>query len=213
MSFLPNGSPAIASIGAVLTALWFATPSPARAADGPDKGSVAKQAAELTFPQSRQIVEKNLKANPRYRDGDLIVRGDVEPIFNELLGLGYVPADSEALYDAFLPDMAPLIQVLRSETGRKFMLQIRDIKGAYDRLERLSWLPRGPLALGQLVNAEDAVEKLRMLTTPAGAAAIRKQFPDDSRAQNFDRPTGHIHTAAQLLDHLQEIHRQKTAAQ
>jgi hypothetical protein len=201
MRFVTNGSRAAATIGMILTALTLTAPSYARAGE------------ELTFSQIRGIVEKNLKANPRYRDGDLIVRCDVEPIFNELIGLGFVPADAEEMYDAFLPDMAPLILVLRTDAGRKFMLEIREIKGAYDRLERLSWLPRGPVALGQLINAEDGVEKLRLLTTPAGAAAIRKQFPDDARAQNFDRPTGHIHTAARLLEHLQEIHRRKSAAQ
>jgi hypothetical protein len=201
MRFVTNGSRAAATMGMILTALTLAAPTETRAAEG------------LTFSQIRGIVEKNLKANPRYRDGDLIVRCDVEPIFNELIGLGFMPADTEELYDGFLPDMAPLIQVLRTEGGRKFMLLIRAIDGAYDRLERLSWLPGGSVALGQLINSEDGVEQLRMLTTSAGAAAIRKQFPDDQRAQNFDRPTGHIHTADALLKHLEKAHKNRSAAQ
>jgi len=200
MRFMTNATRAHATVGAVITALTLAAASPAGAAE------------KLTFPQIRAIVEKNLKANPRYRPGDLIVRCDVEPIFNELISLGFVPADTEELYDAFLPDMAPLIQQLRSDAGRKFMLEIRGIEGAYDRLERLSWLPGGHAALGQLIRAEDGVEKLRVLTTPSGTAAIRKQFPDDPRARNFDKPTGHIHTAEALLEHLEQIHRDGSAA-
>ena len=201
MRFVTNGSRAAATIGMILTALTLAAPSYCRAGE------------QLTFAQIRGIVEKNLKANPRYRDGDLIVRCDVEPIFNELIGLGFVPADTEEMYDAFLPDMSPLIQQLRTEAGRKFMLEIRGIDGAYDRLERLSWMKGGPVALVQLINAEDGVDKLRMLVTSAGAAAIRMQFPDDPRAQNFDRPTGHVHTADGLLKRLEKVHKNRAAAQ
>jgi hypothetical protein len=203
MRFVTNGSRAIATLGLILTAATFS--AAAERTDGrPEEG--------LTFSQIRAVVEKNLKANPRYRPGDLIVRCDVEPIFNELIGLGFVPADTEELYDAFLPDMAPLIQQLRSDAGRKFMLEIRNIEGAYDRLERLSWLSGGSQALGRMIRDPDGVEKLRALTTPAGAAAVRKQFPDDARAQNFDRPTGHIHTADALLKHLEQIHKERSAA-
>lgn len=203
MRFVTNGSRAAAPIGLIvgliLTALSLAAPSYCRAGE------------QLTFAEIRGIVEKNLKANPRYRDGDLIVRCDVEPIFNELIGLGFVPGDTEELYDAFLPDMSPLIQMLRTEEGRKFMREIRGTEGAYDRLERLSWLQGGPAALGQLINAEDGVDKLRILVTSAGAAAISKQFPDDPRAQNFDRPTGHVHTADALLMRLEKAHKSRTA--
>jgi hypothetical protein len=200
MRFMTKATRTLATVGAVVTACTLAGPSPVGGAE------------QLTFAQIRTIVEKNLKANPRYRPGDLIVRCDVEPIFNELISLGFVPADTEELYDAFLPDMAPLIQQLRSDAGRKFMQDIRDIEGAYDRLERLSWLPGGPAALLQLIRAKDGVEKLKVLTTSSGTAAIRKQFPEDPRAQNFDRPTGHIHTADALLKHLEQIHRDRTAA-
>jgi hypothetical protein len=217
MRFVTNGTRAPAPIGRfvgmILTALSLAVPAYCRAGEGPDSEKAPSNAKGLTFAQIRGIVEKNLKANPRYRDGDLIVRCDVEPIFNELIGLGFMPADTEELYDAFLPDMAPLIQQLRTDAGRKFMLEIRGIDGAYDRLERLSWLQGGPVALGQLINAEDGVDKLRMLTTSAGAAAIRKQVPDDQRAQNFDRPTGHVHTAAALLKHLERAHKKRGDAQ
>jgi hypothetical protein len=203
MRFMTNGCRALATVGLILTAVTFSA-----AAEKTD----ARPAEGLTFSQIRRVVEKNLTANPRYRPGDLIVRCDVEPIFNELIGLGFMPGDTEELYDAFLPDMAPLIQQLRTDAGRKFMLQIRDIKGAYDRLERLSWLPGGPIALGQMINDPEGVDKLKALTTSAGAAAIRKQFPDDSRATNFERPTGHIHTAEGLLKHLEQIHKARSEA-
>jgi hypothetical protein len=216
MRFVTNRYVRVATVAAILTASSLVPHGPAAAAERSDAPNVESKTEGarpegLSFPQIRQIVEKNLKANPTYRDGDLIVRCDVEPIFNELIGLGFMPADTEELYDAFIPDMALLIQMLRPESGREFMRQIRDIEGAYDRLERLSWLPGGHVALGQLINAEDAAEKVRLLTSAAGAAAIRKQFPDDQRAQNFDRPTGHIHTAAQLLKHLEKIHKQRSS--
>ena len=204
MRFVTNGSRAAAriglTVGMILTALSLAAPACCRAGE------------QLTFAEIRGIVDKNLKANPRYRDGDLIVRCDVEPIFNELIGLGFLPADTEELYDAFLPDMSPLIQMLRTDEGRKFMREIRGIDGAYDRLERLSWMQGGPAALGQLINAEDGVDKLRILVTSAGAAAVRNQFPEDPRAQNFDRPTGHVHTADTLLKHLEKAHKKRSAA-
>lgn len=154
----------------------------------------------------RAIVERHLTSNADYAPGDLISRKDVEPIFDELLSLGLpLAAGQEELYDDFVPDSSALVRALRTPSGRKFMQKIKPIPSVYDRLERLSWNPKGKELIEKLIEDPQGPAILGVMLLPTGRAATAKYLHDDASGKNFSLPTGHVHTAKELLQRLETV--------
>lgn len=148
----------------------------------------------------KAIVQRHLAAQPGYQSGDLITRDDVEAIFQELHSLGIKPSDDhEELYERFVPADGWLAHTLRTPAGRTFMRQVKQVPLAYDRLERLSWMPQGQALLKQLIAAPDGPDQFRRLTSSEGMQLVTKSMRYDPRGRNFNLPTGHIHTEDQFL--------------
>lgn len=163
----------------------------------------AENSPSMAFIKS--IAEKHFQSNPDYAPGDLISRGDVEAIFNELLDRGLPVSDIvEGLYDDFAPENSFLVRTLRTEEGRKFMRKVHALPRAYDRLERLSWIPAGQEILRELVEEPDGAALFKAMLEPAGLKATAAYLESDPRGKNYSLPTGHIHTAAQLYKRLEE---------
>lgn len=164
-------------------------------------------AAEVpTMTEVKAIVRKHLQSNSDYVPGDLISRKDVEPIFDELVELGVPLSEGqEELYDDFVPDNSPLVRSLRTPEGRKFMQKIKSLPEVYDRLERLFWNPKGRELIEQLIDDPKGPAILQVMLEPAGKAAIAKYLNDDPSGKNFSIPTGHIHTANELLKRLETV--------
>jgi hypothetical protein len=159
-----------------------------------------------TMTDVKAIVRKHLQSNSDYVPGDLISRKDVEPIFDELVELGVPLSEGqEELYDDFVPDNSPLVRSLRTPEGRKFMQKVKSLPEVYDRLERLSWNPKGRELIDQLVEDPKGPAILQVMLEPAGKAAIAKYLNDDPGGKNFAIPTGHIHTANELLKRLEMV--------
>jgi hypothetical protein len=159
-----------------------------------------------TITEVKTIVRKHLQSNPDYAPGDLISRQDVEPIFDELVELGVpLSAGQEELYDDFVPDSSSLARSLRTPRGRKFMQKVKPLPGVFDRLERLSWNPKGRELISQLMDDPEGPAMLQAMLEPTGMAAMAKYLNDDPSGKNFSIPTGHIHTASELLKRLETI--------
>jgi hypothetical protein len=177
----------------VLAGLFFLSLRPTPAA-----------AAEPDWEKIKEVVERHLRSNVQYRPGDLISRADVEPIFNELLELGLkAPGNVEEMYDSFLPPHDYLVNTFHSTYGRKFMRRVAGLSGAYDRLERMSWTTKGREWLNELIVHPQGPEVFKDMISPAGAKKMEQELAGDPRGKNFLLPTGHVHTAEDLLNHLQ----------
>lgn len=172
----------------------------------PSAGAAERNAP--TMEQVEKVIADHLARKRDYQPGDLITRADMEPIFNRLLELGVEPANRETLYDQFLPYNSFLASELSMPAGRKFMRQVSKYPNVYDRLERLSWMPAGRELIREMTQRADGPEVLLSLTTPQGAKAVEQIMAGDIRGQNFHLPTGHIHTAEQLIQQLRESHKQ-----
>jgi hypothetical protein len=165
----------------------------------------AFSASPPRLAEAKAIAEQHLRSLENYAPGDLISRGDVEPIFNELLSRGLPVNDiAEELYDEFIPDNSFLLKLLRTEDGRKFMRQVNRFPQAYDRLERLSWVPAGQEILRELVASPDGASLFKAMLEPAGLEATARLLESDPRGKNYSLPTGHVHTAAQFLKRLEK---------
>ena len=169
--------------------------------------------ATPTMAQVEKVVAEELAKKRDYQPGDLISRADAEPIFNRLMEMGMQPFDPETLYNQFLPYNSFLVTEMSTAAGRKFMRKVSKYPDVYDRLERLSWMPAGRELIRELTQRGDGPEVLQTLTTPAGAKAVEQIMAGDVRGANFALPTGHIHTAEQLLERLREAHTPKGGSQ
>jgi len=151
------------------------------------------------------LAAKHLSAKADYQPDDLITRGDVEPILNELIQNNVpVSKDGEDAYGQLLRDSDPLVLLLRTAEGQKFMRKVSKIEGAYDRLERFAWLPEGQVVIQKLINDPKGVKIFAEMATPEGMKVVAKRLAADPRGQNFALPTGHIHTAAEFVAMLEQ---------
>ncbi len=159
----------------------------------------AKPADAKIDPQVQALMDKHLRLDPTYSPGDLLTRYNVEPIYNEIVARGMKPSgDPESAYTPILRDDHPLAQQLRSPEGRALMKKIGNKPLAYDRLERLSWLPGGQEWAKQLIASPDGAEMFDRLFSDDGIAAMEKKFADHPSGRNFGLPTGRIYTEAAL---------------
>lgn len=173
---------------------------------------IAKKPAKPTL-DFRTIVPESLARNPYYSPGFLISRVDVETLISLLLEKGIVPDfDQEDLYDSLLSDQSPLVNRLKTPKGRAFMKKVGSDPTAYDRLERLSWSVDGRKLLDSMLSSKDSYERFQKLKMPADLAKVSKALAADPRTQDFSLPTGHIHTADQLVKRLEELCAKPNAA-
>lgn len=151
-----------------------------------------------------KIVERHLSADPQYQAGDLISQRHVEPIFEELLTLGFQPANHEELYDAVLPEQDRLVQLFDTAAGRRFMRQVARLPLAYDRLERMTWTDVGRRLIEELLVAEDGPKRFAAINSTDGLRKLQALVEKDPRGRNLALPTGNIHTAEDLVRQLRE---------
>ena len=87
------------------------------------------------------------------------------------------------------------------------MRQIGSNPDTYDRLERISRLPRGRLTVSELIQrpgkGSDVINYLA--DNPKGIQAS-KQMSRKVTGTKFDKPTGRIYTVKMLLDRLDASH-------
>lgn len=166
----------------------------------------SKSPPPLTRKAIEELVSRNLRNDPLYMAGDAICQSDVEPIFNELIERGYRSADHEGLYDSFLSANDKFIKALRTPEGRMFMRSVAKLPGAYDRLERLSWSNTGRALLAEMIASADGKKAVEHILSEEGAKLVEGLLANDPRGQDFQLPTGKVHTANELIDHLCEIY-------
>jgi hypothetical protein len=166
-------------------------------------GVSSTAAPDASWEQVKAFVERQLRAEPGYRAGDLLDSATLAPVFDELLRLGIrSTSDIEELSDSALPSRSYLVQAFQNPRGQRFMRQVADVPGIYDNLERLTWFPAGRELLDDMVTNPEGPKIARWLMTPEGLKSLQTKFAGDPRALNFHLPTGHIHTEAELLDQL-----------
>jgi hypothetical protein len=95
-----------------------------------------------------------------------------------------------------------LVQRLRTPRGRQFMRRIANYPGAYDRLDRLSWLPYGKQTVQDLIQKKGGEDMIKYITTAPGGNELGKMLSNAPKGANFNQPTGRIYTAALLLARL-----------
>jgi hypothetical protein len=154
------------------------------------------------FREVEEIVLRRFALLPDYRPGDIIARSEVEPLFAQLEGVGWKVADRQDILRRVPADNDYLVQKLRTSRGRQFMRRIANYPNAYDRLDRLSWLPHGRQTVHDLIYKTGGEEMIKYLTTASGGSELGKMLSNSPKGADFNKPTGRSYTAKLLLARL-----------
>jgi hypothetical protein len=167
------------------------------------------------FPKFSKVsaeVERDLRASKDYRSGDIISRDEVEAVFERLKQLGWNVRDRKEIAEETLANDSFLVRELRTEDGHRFMRQISSFPNAYDRLERLAGLADGERIVQRLIAGPDGYKMMEYLTEASGGEQLGQMLSEAPQGQDFNRPTGRIYTAQQLLERLKTSHERASAS-
>lgn len=176
------------------------------AGEAPTKpGRAAERAPQRAhFDAVVQQVQAHLTARLGYQPGDLISRREAAAILDCAAELGWSPPNRADILELVLDDRALLIRKLRKGAGKKLMRDCARRGLPFDTLDRLSSLPDGERILQSLINGPDGYKMIEYLATAPGGRALGSQLAAVPRGKDFNRPTGRIYTAEQLLAHLKQ---------
>ena len=164
------------------------------AADG------ARKLPRLT--EVERAAKAHFAAGADYQAGDLITRSSAKALMAELTKLGWEPSDADELVgrvpgeDEFLPT------VLGTPSGKRFMRSISKYPDGYDRLDRMAVMPHGKKAIRDLIAGPDGYKLIQYMTSTAGGKEMGKMISRAPTGAGFNRPTGRIYTAAEIIDAL-----------
>ena len=151
------------------------------------------------FSQVSQTVLRHFQAQPGYYRGDLITRQQVEPLLAKLEQLGLPLPDAGQILgsvpsnDSFLRNSSP-----RRKAGNSCR-QISAYSHAYDRVDRLSRLPRGQKIVRNLIAGPGGDRMIKYMTTSPGGKSLGDMLSHDPNGAAFNSPTGRIYTLDSLL--------------
>ena len=169
-------------------------------------GGLAKGRPIPPFSEVQQTVLSYFGARSDFQPGDLITRGDVEPLLVRLQQKGFPLADAKQILEKTPVKGEFLVDQLSTPNGRKFMRRIAAYPGGYDRLDQLSRLPDGQQTVRTLIRGPGGQRLIEYLTTPSGRKETGKMLSNSPGGERFNAPTGRIYTVAMLLARLQQSH-------
>jgi hypothetical protein len=159
------------------------------------------------FSVISRCVERYFQGLDDHKPGDLISRGEVEPLFDALERLGWSTAAKPAILRRLPADTDLVVEQLRTEAGKKFMRKISKYPGAYDRLYRLSGLPNGRKLVSELIHTKGGHEMIEFLTTSRHGEELSQQLGKTAKGARFDEPVRKAFTADDLVKLLSAAHK------
>lgn len=179
-----------ASLAVALSICWLSTDAAGLQAAEP------KQLPD--FATIQKIVAETFSAESGHRPGDLIARGEVEPLFAKFEKAGWKVADRKEICQSLLSDQHVLVKKLHTQAGKKFMRQVADDPEVYDRLDRFVRLPRGERMLQDLIDGPDGYKLFDYMTKTSGGHELGKMLSNAPRGRDFNDETGRIYTVKML---------------
>jgi hypothetical protein len=158
------------------------------------------------FSEVEQTVTRYFAARPGYRPGDVITRDAVKPLLAELQKQGLPLPDAKQILEKVPAKGEFFVDQLSTSNGRKFMRRIAVYPDGYDRLDRLSRLPRGQQTVRSLIAGPDGDKMIQYMATTKGGRELGQMLSQDPGGRNFNGSTGRIYTATQLLSRLRQSH-------
>jgi hypothetical protein len=189
----------------VVAVLAIVVSTGVRQAQGSDSPAPAKEIPE--FGRVEKTVTKYLSSRGSdYNPRDLMTRNDGVACFNRIAALGWKVSDRDEILSHMLPQDDFLVETLRSPGGNVLMRKISAIPEGYDRLDRLSRLPRGTRFVRDLAKGPDGYKLIEYMSKSPGGNEMGKMLSEIPQGADFNKPTGRIYSAQQLLAALRQSH-------
>jgi len=136
---------------------------------------------------------------------EVISQRDVLPLFSALERRGMI-LKRKALLELIPQDQSPLVRLLRSPHGRKFIGQTAGNELMFDRLDRIANEPGGERLLRDLMKLPDAARYAKMDTGPGVPDLIdflpKSRSSKTRRIKDYKKPTGKLYTLDSVIDYL-----------
>jgi hypothetical protein len=165
-------------------------------------------AAAFDLPEFAEVeaaVSNGLAREKDLGPSDVVSRSQVRKLLDAVERLGWTLDDRREIESRVLDDGAFLIAKFRTPGGKKFMRKIASLPLAYDRIDRLAQLPQGRSTVERLIKGPDGHKLLQYMAEEQGGRELAKMLSQDGRG-NFNKPTGKLYTAEQLLAELKSLH-------
>ena len=178
----------------LLVACWFALTAGVHAASLPSWEDVVGE------------TQLHIRTLDDYRRGDILTREDANPLFDRFEKLGWKVATREQILGAMPAESDFVVRSLQTQDGKRFMRSISGYPSAYDRLYRLEKLPNGQQTIRDLIDGPGGSKMIRYLTTTSGGKEMGKMLENTPQGKSFNKDTGKIFTATQLLHRLKKVY-------
>ncbi len=180
---------------------------------GQSDGTAQTVERRPTLEQVCRITTVQLAKRENYQSGDLITQSDVKGVLKALAGAGWQPADGKKIIALALPDDDPLVKILGTKRGERFMRQSAGADLIYDRLDRVCRVSGGQRMITDLAKLPNG-HKFAQLDRPHGVPGFLDLLPKTASGmrrsiKEYRKPTGRIYTEKQLLQRLKESYRGK----
>lgn len=193
----------LVSLSACLLVFFLVAAVEAKPAVTKTKGKAVRMP---TFEAVKAAVAKHFKSIEHYQPGDVLSRGEVETVFDQLAGLGWNVPDRGEILKQLLADDDEMVRALRAPAKREFMRQIAQVPGAYgyDRLDRLARMEDGKIIVNRLMEEPGGWNLIRIMSETTEGPGMAQAFSMGPGGKDFTKPTGRIYTEAQLIARLKQ---------
>ena len=154
----------------------------------------------------QQVASRHLATLPDYQPGDVIVKSNVMPMFDQFQQMGWNVTERRVIQRQLIKDSDFIARKLRTKNGKKFMRNIANYPGAFDRLYRMAALSGGRTLVNDLIAEPAGHEMIEYLTTSKGGKNMGTMLARAPKGSHFNKPTGRIFTEKQLLARLRECY-------
>jgi hypothetical protein len=155
--------------------------------------------ANSDFAVVSQSVQSYFAALPGYQPGDLITQSQIAGALARVKDDGQVLASDEEFVRRGVPDNSFLAREFSTPAGRKFIRKAGTYAGGYQRLDRLSSIPRGEATIRQLASERGGDKLIEYLATTKGGKNLGSMMGGVRNGVDLNKPTGRIYTAEELL--------------
>jgi hypothetical protein len=160
----------------------------------------------IPFATIEQAVRRTFAAQGDRRTGDLIVRSEAEAALRQVEKAGWKVPRREEILRKVHGDQDFLAENLRTPAGMMFMRQISGYRLGYDRLDRLSDLPRGQQMVLDLIRGPDGYKMIEYMTSEPGGKEMGRMLNGAVNGAGFNNPTGRIYTVNSLVAELKRVY-------
>jgi hypothetical protein len=171
-------------------------------------GRVAAAQQSAKTPDDRVLanaVESYFASLPGYKKGDLITRSQIEKAIAKLEAAGVKVPDASAIAKLGLADDSFLVRELSTTQGKKFMRELAKDPSTFERLDRLSTIPRGQTLIRQLVREKGGDDLIVYLATTQGGKNMGSMMAQARGGVNLNKPTDRIYTVDDLVAELTKV--------